>query len=124
MNRPPEEPLAAVRMQVNEDTVRAAVTGELDMSNVDEIVAALEVACAGTRGLVLDIAEVTFLDSHSVAALYRLHSALNGTGHSLLVITGVGTPAARILDIAGLPEVMAVERDDGSTPEDRPNVAQ
>jgi anti-anti-sigma factor len=113
MTATPEQPLATVQLQVDHDTVHAVIVGELDMSNVTEVIAGLEVACAGTHALTPDIAAVTFLDSHGIGELYRLNSNVLRTGHKLRVITGTATPVARVLDLAGMNLIFTIEQHNG-----------
>ena len=116
MTARPEQPLATVQLQVDHDTVHAVIDGELDMSNATEIIAGLEEACAGTHVLTLDIAAVTFLDSHGIAELYRLNSHLLRTGHKLRVITGTATPVARVLNLTGMNLIFTIEQHNGDRP--------
>ncbi len=56
----------------------ARVTGEIDMSNSDELrERCTDLLDAGVRGLVLDLSEVTFFASSGIAALahIRAHNA-------------------------------------------------
>jgi anti-anti-sigma factor len=116
MTATPEQPLATVQLQVDHDTVHAVIVGELDMSNATQIVTGLEEACAGAHALTLDIAAVTFLDSHGIAQLFRLNSHLLRTGHKLRVITGTATPVARVLDLTGMNLIFTIEQHKGVAP--------
>ena len=73
-----------------------AVTGELDLSNADELAEQLGVAAAG-RPLVVDLSRVLFIDS---AALHRLFGVARESGSGrLAVVAEPSAPIARTLEI-------------------------
>jgi anti-anti-sigma factor len=61
----------------------------------------------GHRRLILDFAEVTFMDSSGVSALVKLHRRLGSDG--TLVLCDVPLQPRRVLEITGLLKVFQVE---------------
>lgn len=80
-------------------SVRMILTGEIDMSSVDLLAWGLATAPA-TDKLVIDLANVTFLDSTGVAALVVAHRRAAATGRKLVVVNARGI-VRRVLDITG-----------------------
>ena len=71
--------------------------GELDLAAAPVLRERFEEAAgAGPRGVVLDMAEVTFVDSSALRELLRAHAAVRAAGGEL-VLAGVGPAVARLL---------------------------
>ena len=64
--------LARLETQVHDAVLRATVVGEIDMSNALDLEATLLDLAAGQRGLVMDLTQVTFMDSAGVRLLDHL----------------------------------------------------
>jgi anti-anti-sigma factor len=84
----------------------AAVTfhlsGDVDLATADGITAMASYAIAqAAPALVLDLAEVTFMDSQGVRTLVLAHRALAQAGAEL-VLTGVPQRVESLLEITGL----------------------
>ena len=99
----------ATPLTVNTDrgphgSLRVVATGEIDLSNIDDFVDALNTATAGTRGPVtVDLSTVRYLDSRAINALFDHADKVDGLHvivHPLLV---------RVLTISGLNKVATVE---------------
>jgi len=68
---------------------------------------ALDAAIRGTRGVfILDLCEVTFLDSSGVNVLVRARALLGREDRELAVICPPG-PARRTVEITGLADLLA-----------------
>jgi anti-anti-sigma factor len=80
---------------------RLRAVGEFDRDSCDQFRAATRVALAGhCREIVVDLAEVTFVDAATVSALLACHETAAAHGCDLYVINEWGV-AARVLEIAG-----------------------
>jgi anti-anti-sigma factor len=79
--------------------------GELDMSNVDVLNGALKIALSDeTTSCLLDLAGLDFLDSTVIKALVRWsNDAQLSDREALAIVVGEETPAARLVDLLGLP---------------------
>jgi anti-sigma B factor antagonist len=90
----------------------AHVQGEIDLSNADEILlqAGLEVAVRGegVPALVLDLTGVSYIDSAGIRALLELSERLSAQGRSMRVVVGEEASIARVLELAGVPELLAL----------------
>lgn len=90
--------------QVRPDDDVLVVSGEVDIAAVDDL---FEQARAyiesGPQVLVIDVADVTFIDSSGLGALVRLKTEAAERGKRL-VLSNVPRYVARVLDVTGLTE--------------------
>ena len=84
------------------DAVRVAPNGELDLANAASLQAQLdELRAAGFEHVVLDLRELTFMDSSGVRLILREDHLARSAGHGFSLIAGV--PAVqRALELCGL----------------------
>jgi anti-anti-sigma factor len=78
-----------------------AVEGDVDHENVGQLITALQ-RVTDTHGprIVLDLAQVTYVDSAGIGAIYGLVERVSGDGE--LELTGVSSNLWRIFEVAGL----------------------
>ena len=77
------------------------LSGEIDLSTVAEVQARLDEAVADApEVLLLDMREVTFLDSSGLRMLLRLDRRQREQGRRLVVVPG-GRRVARVLELTG-----------------------
>ena len=94
---------AALTVLGSGDWPTVSLTGEIDLSNVDELAAGLYAAVDNAcHGLVLDLSGVTYLDSTGLRLLYRLMRQLEERQQQLRVVIGPGTPVHGVLVMGGL----------------------
>jgi anti-sigma B factor antagonist len=80
-----------------------APAGELDFASVGAFRDALADAAVRTDpGVVVDLSDVSFIDSSGLGALVDLHSRLQRESRQLAVVAPGGTAAAVLLNLAGL----------------------
>jgi len=92
--------------------VRVTPVGELDLATVDELQAWLqELRDAGFRRVLLDLRELTFIDSSGLRLVITWNARVNTEGLDFELIRG---PAAiqRAFEICGLSDVLAFIDDD------------
>jgi anti-sigma B factor antagonist len=103
--RPPD----AFAIEVREPVGRAlvvALQGEFDLAAAEALREALDAArSAADQGVVLDIAEVTFVDSSGLRELLRAHGAFAEDGKALVVI-GLQPPVVRLLELTGATDLL------------------
>jgi anti-sigma B factor antagonist len=88
----------SVGVEAAADGVRVIVLrGELDMAATEAVREAVDGA-AGARGVVLDLSEVTFVDSSMLKELLRAGAELSRY-ETRLVLAGVPAPVRRLLDL-------------------------
>ena len=102
------------RAQTDGSTL-VGLAGELDLFRVAELAAVLE-AAAGR--IVVDLQQVTFLDSATLALLVQQHRRLQQAGHELTVLVGEQTPTT-VFAVTGIDQILTIrsaERSRGAEP--------
>jgi anti-anti-sigma factor len=84
--------------------------GEIDLSNAHEVSSAIgTVMGQEARWLVVDLSDITYLDSSGVALLLRLAERLQTRRRQLHLVVPRGSPVRRVLVFTGLPRVIPME---------------
>lgn len=97
-------PPFTVEVAKAEPAPHVAVSGPVDFTTADQLAGRLLTACrAGVLPLTVDLSAVSILATAGVRVLYRLTAQLAAHGHDLTLISEPGSPAAAVLDLAGLP---------------------
>lgn len=79
------------------------VTGEVDMSNTSLIEDAVDDSVTNAaHGMILDLSEVTYLDSAGIRLLYHLESRLATHQQRLVIVVPSGSIIVRTLGAAGV----------------------
>ena len=91
-----------VRSRPDRDRVIVAVSGELDIASVGALKGALnELRDSGWNSVVLDLRDLTFIDSSGLTLLLNAQRAARREHAAFAIVDG--SPAvARLLEIAGL----------------------
>jgi anti-sigma B factor antagonist len=85
--------------------------GELDLASYDEATRELSSLFETDGDVMLDLSELSFVDSSGIRLFIRLHLALEGRG--TLTLRSPTPHVARILQMSGLADVgVRVERDE------------
>lgn len=89
-----------------------AVTGEVDLHVVPEFRSVVsDPGARSTAGpgpvVLVDLVEVTFMDSSGIGVLIGRHRELEGEGGELRIVAGEG-PAFKILKLTSLDEVFSI----------------
>lgn len=82
-------------------TLEAAVSGEVDADNCHELGAALLGDRDGVSSVLLNMNDVTFLDSSALSELLRIRNEL-AADDTAFSIVGVSDQVRRVLEITGL----------------------
>ena len=101
--------LAQVGFEDRGDVVVARIAGELDLSNVHDIGDALEQAMSSqAAGLVLDLSELTHLDSAGVRLVFSLRQRLTTARQKMTMVVPEGAAIREVLDLAAVPAAVPV----------------
>jgi anti-anti-sigma factor len=106
----PPSPLAEFSCGEQDNVHTVAVAGELDISNVTELRAAAMKIPNRALGLVVDLSEVSFIDSSTVGLLFELRHSLERRTQALRVVCRPSTPPERALEIMSFDERLLGER--------------
>lgn len=106
------EELVRVEISERDEVVVARVTGELDIAGAaatgEEIATAVPTSA---RGLVVDFADLEFIDSSGVAMLFSLARQLGSRRQHLRVVAPPGQPVARVLEIVEFERAAPIHAD-------------
>ena len=95
--------LARVIEDRREDVSIAAIEGEIDSSNVQEIGGRLRALLTNrSTTLVVDLTDTSYLDSAGINLLFELSGELTDRQQRLLLVVPAASPIVRMLEIAGL----------------------
>ncbi len=84
-----------------------ALTGEHDLATAAALRAELDRVLAGGSGVVVDLSQVTFIDSSVVGVLLNAHrSTAERPGQALVVVAPAGGTPRRLLDFIGVQAVI------------------
>jgi anti-sigma B factor antagonist len=94
--------LADLKLGTDRNSLVAQVTGDIDMSNADDLGAALTDAISNDLlGAVLDLSALDYLDSAGVQLIYTLRERLRARGQELSLVIADGSQVAAALRLAG-----------------------
>jgi anti-anti-sigma factor len=114
-----DEPLARVVVEHPDDErIVASVHGDVDLSNAEDVGRMLGASArsASDRVLVVDLREVTYIDSQGLRVLHQLASRLDARGATLVVVAPRGSVAGDVLRLTGIDRFVTLVEDlDGST---------
>src|SRR4051794_12761190 len=86
-----------------------APVGELDLHAARDLRPELDDAAGGDAPLlVVDLSEVTFIDSTGLGAILQAHQRLRRQGRAVKVVAPHGSAAAVLLDLSGLRKALAI----------------
>lgn len=102
--------LCALELFARDGVPVARLRGEIDLSNADSLLRALENAVDDdSRGLVVDLTEVGYLDSAGVRLLFRLSRTVRDAGAGLRVVTPVSARIRRVLELADITRTIPLD---------------
>ena len=85
------------------------VSGEIDLTNVDQLETTLETAAQSDRGAVIvSLQNASYFDSRTIHALLRFADRLSTNRQRLLLVAPRAGSPGKILRIAGLNEALSM----------------
>ncbi len=90
------------------DVLLAHLRGEIDIASAEHLqdVILAETRFADESGLVVDLSDVSFLDSSGVRLLFTVHRAMIEQGRPMAVVVPQGTTVASVLSIVEMASVV------------------
>ena len=98
----PPRQLAQVTVEDQDGVAVATVSGEVDMSSVTRVAAALTELSNQSIGLVIDLRSVEYLDSSGISLLHDLALRLRRRDQILIIVCPAGSPPRRMLELTAL----------------------
>jgi anti-anti-sigma factor len=95
--------LADVQIRLAANALIAHVTGEVDMSNAEEVGATVIGATPNeAQGVILDLSGVDYLDSAGIYVIYGMRASLHARGQALILVIPPSSPVHDSLRLAGV----------------------
>jgi anti-anti-sigma factor len=119
--------LADVQITLAPNALVAHVTGEVDMSNAEEMGATVIGATPTEKqGVVLDLSSVDYLDSAGIYVIFGMRSSLHARGQALVLVIPAESPVHDALRLSGAerPGEMVATVEEALRAIDRPSTAQ
>jgi anti-anti-sigma factor len=88
--------------------VVVAVSGEIDVSTSGELRSALRDPHARAAAVVLDLRDVTFMDSSGLGVIVGQHKRAREEGYGFAVAIAGAANVRRILELSGLTDVLRI----------------
>ena len=96
-------PLATLQHEMRGSVVYAEVHGDVDMSNAADLRLELSrMTPNDARGLIVDLRDVSYLDSAGIRLLYHLREDLRAGRQKLRLVIADDSPVNHTLRLAGL----------------------
>jgi anti-anti-sigma factor len=102
--------LASVTATDLEGARLISVSGEIDLSNVSAVTAAISGSIPSHASLVIvDLSETAYLDSAGLAMIFRLAERLGYSRQGFCLVVPPDSPVRRVLELSNLDRVIRVE---------------
>jgi anti-anti-sigma factor len=104
--------IAGFDISDRDGVVVATLEGEIDGSNAAELRLALsERLPSASSGLVLDLSQVTYLDSSGIHLLFELGRRLAARRQALRLVVPADAPMRRVLELCAVEAVAPMDRE-------------
>jgi anti-anti-sigma factor len=114
-----DEPLARVAVERPDDErIVASVHGDIDLSNAEDVGRSLGASAMSSphHTLVVDLRDVTYIDSQGLRVFHQLASRFADHGAALVVVAPRGSVAGDVMRLTGIDRFVTLVEDlDGST---------
>jgi anti-anti-sigma factor len=100
--------LATVALHDDDGVTVAAISGEVDISNVGTVGEILDQLPNQALGLVVDLSATSYLDSSGISLLHNLATRLDQRAQRLAIVCGERSLPHRVLTLTGVPGRMPV----------------
>jgi len=99
--------LLSIEVMSGPDAHTIVLIGEADLLGAPKIEAALKDACAHDPGLiVIDLRNLTFIDSSGLHALVTGHGLCHARGHAMRIIPGPAN-VQRLFELTGMNDILS-----------------
>ena len=99
-----------VQIRTEGDVVIAALQGEIDLANAKMVAGEIGNAVPNdAAGVVLDLADVTYLDSSGVHLVFELNERLRSRQQRLTIALPEGARIGRVLELVNVGSIVPIE---------------
>ena len=104
------DPLAELEFETTENVVVGRVAGEIESVNAQEMSNALAARLTNeVAGLVIDLSQVTYLDSAGIELLFDLARRLRTHRQRLRLVLPVDAPMRRVLELCDIARAAPID---------------
>ena len=104
--------LVGVEIEERDGVVVARLGGELDIAEAGDVgERILDAVTVATRGVIVDLSGLTFMDSSGVSMLFSLARRVASRRQELRVVAPSDGPVARVLELVGFDRAAPVHED-------------
>jgi anti-anti-sigma factor len=119
--------VADVRITLSQYALIAQLSGEIDMSNAEDMGATVVGATPNeVSGVVLDLSDVEYMDSAGIYVIFGMRASLQARGQTLIMVMPADSPVYDALRLAGAerPGEVTETVDEALTTINRPSPAE
>lgn len=102
--------LATIAFEQRSATTVATVSGEVDMSNADQLLERVLGEAGMAPSVVLDLSECTYLDSAGLGVIVRIEAACRDRSVHLRLVVPAGASVDRVLAMTGMSDLVTIDR--------------
>ena len=100
--------LLAIRYEQLDNSLLVRLSGEIDLSNAHEVQHELERAVQESPRVVIDLADVQYLDSQGLRLIKQLHDSVKSNGGELQLIAPPDTFARQAFELARMGDLIEI----------------
>jgi len=102
--------LAEVEATDLDHTRLVRISGEIDLSNAHDVLAAIGDAVRSEAiSIIVDLSGVTFLDSSGISMLFRLRERIGFSRQELRLVVPLVSPIRRVLELTRVSDVIPIQ---------------
>jgi anti-anti-sigma factor len=101
--------LYALTIEERDRVALATLVGEVDASNADQLGAQLRSISNRALGLIVDLSQVSYLDSYGLAILFDLNRRLRTRQQRLRVVVPQGVHLRQVLELVGFDALVGID---------------
>lgn len=98
----PIDGMARLALRDQGEATVATISGEVDVSNAEELARALTRLPNVASGLIIDLSPTIYLDSAAISLLHELAGRLDRRSQRLILVCPRDAPCRRVLELTGL----------------------
>ena len=103
-------PGVTVTARADGDTVLIVLAEEIDLSNADSVERQIVDAISNqAMRVAIDLTDIGYIDSIGMRVLFALTTRLETAQIGLKLVSPIGSPARRVIEISGLDSIVEVE---------------
>jgi anti-anti-sigma factor len=100
--------LVSIQIERSNESLLVRLSGEIDLSNSHELHQQLETAVEGSARVVIDLAEITYLDSQGLRLIKQLCNKADKDGTEVQLVAPPAGFARQVLDMARMGDYIEI----------------